>query len=83
MPSGLVEDEPIADRSRSALLRIRLRMHASGDGQSELELLVDDRVAADDDRTGLVHLVLPAAQDLGEHVDRELVQREIRRCSAR
>ena len=25
------------------------------------------RVAADDERAGLVHLVLPAAQDLGEH----------------
>ena len=25
------------------------------------------RVPADDDRAGLVHLVLPAAQNLGEH----------------
>ncbi len=58
-------------------------MHAPGDGQAELELFVDDRVAADDERAGFVHLVLPAAQDVGEHVEREAIRREIRRCSAR
>ena len=42
-------------------------MHSTGHRESVLQLLVDDRVPADDHRTGLVHLVLTAAEDLGEH----------------
>ena len=65
----LREHEPIARPARSRCVSSASRMRAAGDRQAELELLVDDRVAADDERARLVHLVLPAAQDLGEHVD--------------
>ena len=42
-------------------------MDRAGDGEPVLELLVGDRVPADDVRAGLVHRVLPAAQHVGEH----------------
>ena len=75
MPSGLVSTR----RSPTTALRVAenaLRMHASGDREAELQLLVDDAVAADDDRARLVHLVLTAAQDLGEHLERQLARRK-------
>ena len=70
MPSGLVKHEPIANR-RERVAQDSLGVDAPRDGQPELELLVDDAVPPDDDRAGLVHLVLTAAEDLGEHVGRE------------
>ena len=78
----LGQHEAIADRCAFALLRIRFGMHTSGDGETELELFVDDAVAADDERAGLVHLVLTAAQNLGEHLESAACPPEIRRCSA-
>src|SRR5258705_7231344 len=48
----------------------------SGHGQAVLQLLVDDRVTADDERTGLVHLLLSTAKDLPKHLERELARRE-------
>ena len=44
-------------------------MRLAGDAQTELELLVDDRVPADEHRARLAHLVLTAAENVGEHVD--------------
>jgi len=48
----------------------------AGHAETELQLLVDDGVPADEHRTGLAHLVLPATQDLRQHGVRELAGRE-------
>ena len=48
-------------------------MDAPGDGEAELELIVEDGVAADDARACFVHLVLAAAHDVGEHLERQSV----------
>jgi hypothetical protein len=46
------------------------RVRASGNGETVFDLLVDDAVATNDERAGFVHGVLPATQDLGEHLER-------------
>ena len=79
MPSGFVSTRR-SPTFAFALLSMSLRMHPPGHRETVLQLFVDDRVPADDERAGLVHLVLPAAQNLGEHAQRQLARREIRRC---
>ena len=48
-------------------------MDASRHGKTILHFVVDDGVPTDDERAGFVHLVLPAAQDLAEDGDVQLV----------
>src|SRR6185437_2583165 len=65
------EDEDVADGG-VGVAEDAARIGAAGHGDAELELFVDDGVATDDDRAGLVDLVLPAAQDFGEDLERQL-----------
>ena len=52
------------------------RMHAPSDGQTVLQLFVDDRVSANNDRAGFVDLVLSAAKNVSEDCERELPRRK-------
>ena len=69
----LGEHEAVADLGVRVAQHL-LGIHAPGHRQPELQLVVDDRVAADDERAGFVDLVLPAAEDVGEHVEREPIR---------
>jgi len=53
-----------------------VRVHLSGDGESVLQLLVNDRVPTDDGRACFMNLVLSSTKYLGEDLDGERVDGE-------
>src|SRR5919106_1278178 len=54
----------------SVAQRAPAAIDAAGNGESVFDLFIDDAVPAGNHGTGLVHRVLSAAEDLGEHLDR-------------
>ena len=76
MPSGFVSTRRSPGRA-PAFVSMRSRVHAARDGEAVLQLVVHDGVATDDVRARLVHLVLAAAQDLGENLERQLCRSEM------
>jgi hypothetical protein len=50
-------------------------MNPTGHGQSVFHFVIDDRVAADDERAGFVDLVLAAAKNLSKNFDWEPIDR--------
>ena len=65
---GLGEDEHVA-LTGADVAQDAVGVHGAGDGQPVLDLLVDDGVAADDDRAGFLDLVGAAPQHLAQHLD--------------
>jgi hypothetical protein len=48
-----------------------IRMHSSSHGQTVLQFFIDYGMTTDNGGSRFVHLVLTAAQDLGEYLDRQ------------